>query len=637
MTAPNAIGTFKHEDAEDFLRHHAPFDRLSPDDLRFLIDRLTRIGLPAATVVAAPDLGVPDACHIVVRGEVMVTEGESAAGTQEVMLLEAGECFPIGALTGRRPPVYTFAARGAIECYRLVSADFHELLARSTVFGQFCNGYLSSLLNQSHAQMQVRMAQQATEEQSLNMDLGQLAKRAPFAVPATTPLREAFERMAEMRVGSVVVIDAGGVPTGIFTQSDLLDRVVLPGISLDQPVESVMSPAPFTLSESARACEAVLAMAMRGIRHVLVVNHVGVLTGVVSERDLFALQRVGLRQIRQEVATATDRDTLKKAAADVHQFAFNMLAQGVGAEQLTQFISALNDAITCRLIELNLQRHDLPTSEWAWLAFGSEGREEQTLSTDQDNGIVFDCPAGADREALRQTLLAFASEVNADLDACGFPLCKGNIMASNPEWCLTLDEWRQKFSSWIDTPEPTALLNATIFFDFRTLYGPARMADLMYQHLFRLSRANSAFQRMLAANALQVEPPLGIIRDFVTESEAGGPAFIDLKKFGSRLFVDAARVFALAHGIHAASTARRLRLAAQLPRGIGSEGEALIDAFNFIQLLRLRHQHMESSRGRPGDNRVVPGELNQLDRRILKETFRQARQLQQKLKLNYQL
>jgi CBS domain-containing protein len=145
---------------------------------------------------------------------------------------------------------------------------------------------------------------------------------------------------------------------------------------------------------------------------------------------------------------------LQRASRDIRQLALNLLAQGIGAEQLTQFISALNDALTRRIIELNLNRHDLYGVEYAWLAFGSEGRHEQTLSTDQDNGILYVLPEWADKEPLKLRLLEFAKDVNNDLAACGFPLCEGNIMASNPELCLTFDEWREKFGTWIREPHP---------------------------------------------------------------------------------------------------------------------------------------------------------------------------------------
>ncbi|MCE1185865.1 MAG: DUF294 nucleotidyltransferase-like domain-containing protein, partial [Rhodocyclales bacterium] len=384
---------------------------------------------------------------------------------------------------------------------------------------------------------------------------------------------------------------------------------------------------------TACAYDAALEMATHGVRHILVVDSEGRLRGVISERDLFALQRIGLRQIRSGIESANDVDALARASRDIRQLALNLLAQGIGAEQLTQFISALNDGLTRRILDLNRERLGLQDLEFSWLAFGSEGRHEQTLSTDQDNGIVFEAPAGADREALKQRLLDFAKAVNDDLAACGFPLCEGNIMASNPALCLTIDEWREKFGNWIREPHPEALLNATIFFDFRVLYGDEQLPQQLRHWLLTLTGGNPAFLKALATNALDVSPPLGKIRDFVVE----GDGTIDLKKFGARLFVDAARVLALRAGVEHTSTVQRLRQAGARVGMPAEELSAMADGFHFIQLLRLRHQHLDTDHGAPGDNRVKPEDLNELDRRILKEAFRQARKLQLRLKLDYQI
>ena len=210
-------------------------------------------------------------------------------------------------------------------------------------------------------------------------------------------------------------------------------------------------------------------------------------------------------------------------------------------------------------------------------------------------------------------------------------------MASNPALCLTLEEWEEKFAAWVRTPEPEALLNATIFFDFRPLFGQFNLAERMRIALLRQTRGNPLFLRMLAANALTVTPPLGMIRDFVADEDPEHPGCIDLKKFGSRLFIDAARVFALGHDVSVTNTVQRLKQTGAAMNVSPEEVGAAIDAFNFIQLMRLRHQHAEQQQGREGDNRVRPDDLNEVERRILKESFRQARKLQQRLKLDYQL
>ena len=334
-------------------------------------------------------------------------------------------------------------------------------------------------------------AQRIAEQQTMNSPLSSLIKREPLTTRPETPLRDVVEAMARRSIGSMIVVDEAHHPIGIFTQSDVLKRVVLPGVPLDTPINAVMSPGPHTLPHSACAYDAALAMAMHGVRHVLAVDESGSLKGVVSERDLFTLQRVGLRQIRQEIDNATSIEMLRQAAQDVRQLSLNMMAQGVGAEQLTHFISALNDTLTRRIITLNLEMHDLYGIDWAWLSFGSEGRDEQTFSTDQDNGIIFLCTDLMDRELTQLRLLDFARDVNADLDRCGFPLCSGNIMASNPALCLTLEEWEEKFAAWIRTPEPEALLNATIFFDFRALFGKLNLAERLHLSLMRQARGST--------------------------------------------------------------------------------------------------------------------------------------------------
>jgi CBS domain-containing protein len=622
----------------EFLCRHAPFDRMEPEALTFLVERLKLAYYPKDTQIVTPEMGVVTTFHILQRGKVLARQsGDLNVLDYSTMTLGPGEGFPIGSVTAQRASTNSYVALDDVFCYELAASDFLELMRQSSVFNLHCTQYIVSLLNQSRQQLQVQFAQRAAEQQTMNSPLTTIIKSVPISVSPESTIRKVIETMANGNIGSIVVVDNENRPIGIFTQSDVLKRIVLPGVSLEEPIFTVMSATPQTLPVSANAYDAALAMATYGVRHVLVVDEGDRLQGVISERDLFTLQRVGLRQIRQSIDGSADTDMLRQAASDVRQLALNMLAQGVGAEQLTQFISALNDTLTRRVVQLNLDRHDLGGIEWAWLSFGSEGRDEQTFSTDQDNGIVYLCPDGMAHEQTRMRLLDFARDVNSDLDKVGFPLCKGNIMASNPELCLTLEQWEQKFAAWVRTPEPMALLNGSIFFDFRTLFGKFSLAHGLRQTLFDLVRGNPLFLRMMAENALSVQPPLGKIRDFITDADPEHPGSIDLKKFGARLFIDAARIFALAQGVPNTNTVQRLKLAGVKMKVATHEVASIIEGFSFIQAMRLRHQHLEQERGRPGDNFVRPDQLNELERRILKESFRQARKLQQRLKLDYQV
>jgi CBS domain-containing protein len=311
-----------------------------------------------------------------------------------------------------------------------------------------------------------------------------------------------------------------------------------------------------------------------------------------------------------------------------------MLAQGVSAEPLTQLIATLNDRLAERILALEAARHDLGGVRFCWLALGSEGRHEQTFASDQDNAIVFDADRPAD--AVRARLLPFADAVNVTLDACGFPLCKGDIMARNPRWCLAAAEWRMRFGEWIRNPHPEALLNANIFFDFRPLWGEAALAGDLRTWLSAVTSDDQRFLRMMAQNALESRPPLGFFGDVQTSKEGAEAGTIDLKVQGTRIFTDAGRIFALATGADVQNTAARLRHAGAVRKVPVEETEAVVDAFYFLVLLRLRHEHLDSPDG-PRRPRIDPRTLNELDRRILKEALRLATKVQQRLALDFQL
>lgn len=471
---------------------------------------------------------------------------------------------------------------------------------------------------------------------TLHSPLAALIKRAPVTATPETTLRDAVLAMSENRVGSIIVIEPeSGRPLGIFTLRDLLHKVAAKSCDLDQLIMSLMSDSGLQmLNWRATVYQAALVMARHGIHHVIVVDAAGKLKGVVSQEDIYELQSGGGKAISGAIRSARDLAALIAAADDIRRLASRTLAEGGAAEQLTQMISTLNDHLTMRLIELTAEEFSLPRVPWCWLAFGSEGRYEQTLATDQDNGIAFAAPPG-EEETIRQALLPFAREVNQRLDACGFPLCKGKVMASNPQLCLSVEEWQQRFASWLRSSTPQALLDATIYFDFRPIFGAEELAERLRDWLRQHIPGATLFLRFMAENALRVRPPLGMIRDFSFDDHKQFPHTIDLKGSGTRLFVDVARILALANGIDATSTAERLRAAAAANKLGGEDVEAMLRGFYFIQQLRLRVQQEGTPAGLA--NRVDPDQLNELDRLILREALKQAKKLQGRIQLDYRL
>ncbi len=468
---------------------------------------------------------------------------------------------------------------------------------------------------------------------NLNTALRRLPLAPPVTVAPATTLRDTLRAIDARAADAAVIVDpASAVPLGIVTLRDAVRAIADEGCGLELPIAVVMTGGLASLSADATVHQATVLMFRRGMRHLILAENDGRLFNVVSQGDLYGMQAADSARLAETILAARSIEELAAQTRAVRRFAARRLAEGSGPETLCEWISALNDLIALQVIDLVEGRFDLPYVPWCWMVFGSEGRLEQTLLTDQDNGIVFEAAPG-EADDLRRRFQPFAAAVNDALDACGFPRCTGNIMAGNPEWCLSLAEWKQRFDNWIAVPAPEALLNASIFFDFRPLYGREDVVAELQRWLLQRVRGNAPFLRAMAVNALAQQPPLSWWRDFRLGGGAEFPHTVDLKGQGIRIFVDVLRIHALAQGIEHTNSVERLR-GARAALGLPVAEAAAITAA-FYQIQRLRLQNQVSGEFPAASNRLDPDRLHRLDRQMLKEAFRQARGLQTRLRMDY--
>lgn len=619
------------------LRRYPPFDRMATEHVEQLAAALTLEHYARGAPVLVPDGHEASRFFIVRSGLVEAAALPGSYDANELGWdLQPGDCFPVGALISHSAVSSTYTAAEDTACYALPAQAFRALLAASPPFKDFCTRRTAALLDRFRHLLHARHDAAGAGLGALDQALSGVLRRPPVTCPPDTPVQAVLDTMHRERIGAMIIADAERRPLGIFTLHDVLDRVALAQADVRLPISHFMSTNLTTLPATHRAQDAALAMVRHGIRHVIVIDD-GVVRGIVSENDLFSLQRLGMRELSSAIARTNEPQRLILFGPDIERLSRGLLAQGVASEQLTQFIASLNDALTQRIIEVLFDHPEVRAIPQCWIALGSEGRQEQTFATDQDNGIVFVEPPGLTADEIRARLLPYAQEVNRALDAAGYPLCKGDIMAGNPAWCLSLSEWKQRFASWIDSGTPEALLDAAIFFDFRPLHGDVALAATLRDWLHAHVARRPTFLHQMARNALRTRPPVGLFRDFLVDGGGEHRNTVDLKMNGTSPFVDAARIYALQCRVSHTNTVARLRAVAA-PLGIpASEAEAWTRAFLFIQLTRLRHQQARRDRGLPMNNRLNPYELNELDRLTLKEAFRQARKLQTRLALDYQL
>lgn len=616
-----------------FLQRFPPFNQMEQAHLAFLVEQCQLRFYGPGDSILKPSGGPVEHFYIVKQGRVVGERPDSADTTFEIA---TGECFPLAALLGERATRTEHKAAEDTFCLQLNKPAFIKLFALSSPFRDFALRGVSSLLDQVNQQVQQKAVETLGTQYSLNTRLGELAMRHPVTCSPHTPLREAVTLMHEQQVGSIVIVNEHKAPLGIFTLRDLRQVVADGASDFSQSIAGHMTQAPFYLSPEHSAFDAAIAMTERHIAHVCLVQDQR-LCGVVSERDLFSLQRVDLVHLARTIRNAPRVENLVAIRGEIGQLVERMLAHGASSTQITHIITLLNDHTVCRVIELTLAEKGDPGVPFSWLCFGSEGRREQTLYTDQDNGILFEAKDAVEAAEKRELLLPLAQHINQSLALCGFSLCKGNIMAGNPELCLSRVEWARRFGAFIREATPENLLGSSIYFDLRVVWGEERGCEQLRQGILDQVADNRLFQRMLAENALLRRPPVGRFREFVLTRKHGEKATLDLKVQGLTPFVDGARLLALANGIHANNTLERLRQLVDKAVIDPLDGAAYEEAYHFIQQTRMQQHQLQTRENLPYSNRVDPDSLNHLDRRILRESLRQAQRLQSSLSLRYQL
>jgi CBS domain-containing protein len=612
------------------LRAELPFSAMQVHDVNYFIESSQEAYFAPNEIILSPETGVPKCLFLLRQGTVTGQRHVSKNETVDFEV-EAGQLFSVGSVLTQRPVTTIYSAKTDCFCLLLPIEAIHELNIKSPPFLDFLKNHFKTILEKSQDNMRISFASQAYASQLHHNTLGSLPLRPPITVLPNHPIKEALEMMDEKEIGSILVADEQQQPLGILTRHDILKRIVLSQIDLSKPIAEVMSKPIQSLEFDHSIEEASHLMLDKKIRHLPVLKQ-GKVIGLVSERDLFSLQRFSTGNISSAIRAATEIKTLAQCAKNIRSYAENLLGQGVSGQRLTSMISYLNDLLTEHVIMLTMQKHQVDSQKFIWFAMGSEGRGEQTISTDQDNGMVL---ADDLTEDEIKAYLIFARAVNEALDECGFPLCKGNVMASNPYYAMRQKEWLKRCADWINGGTPQDLLNASIFFDFRGLFGEQTLLEPIKQYVKKAAQDTPRFISFLATNAMNWHVPLTMFGGIDT-TKVDGVEIIDIKANGTALVVDFARIYALALGIEVRGTEERLLAIAKAKNYDEQKGKDWVAAFNYLQMLRLKAQLLQpAGQSYLRANQLPFDSLSPVDRIVLKATFNVCQAMQQRLKLDY--
>lgn len=660
-----------------FLQNTMPFDSLSEPDLRRLVEALDVIyirqnqrlslGTQSKNVLPLNDL------HIIRRG---AFEIQCAKGGL-VDKLADGECFGVSSVLDNNPEgLFVIALEDSL-VFRLDKENFLALTQSNTHFALFFANtrvkrlsLLSKSLQQDYGKVQSGSGPAVTpvadalpaqdalmhkdslneESQTLNsvideikdQNINQLIDQGKYAqdradpamqlslpihkimsrqlvkAQADTSIRMAALQMTGARVSSLLIVEEDTL-MGIITDRDLRSRVLAKGVSTELPVTTIMTRKPTFLDESSLCIHAQLLMSERNIHHLPIVDDEQKPVGIITATDVLRNQQTSPLLMVSDINRQKSVPALAKVCQRLPRLIINLVAGDINPADMGEVLASITDNLTRRLIELAISELGVPPMKFNFLVFGSQARKEQSLGSDQDNGIMLE-RQGNDREmAYFKQLSEFVCH---GLNEAGIPFCPGNIMSSNPACRLTKDEWLKKIAYWVESSSPQALLNASIFFDMRSVYGKPEPLLELTNLLQKRAVKNSIFLATLTRNAVSSRPPLGFFRDFVLEHSGDHKNKLDLKHQGLALINDLARLYSFATSKYQVSTLKRLDWIAK--EGLLSHDYVgnLKDAWEYLSGLRLEAQQDSWQKTGVATAFLDPSSLSPLERKHLKITFK---------------
>ncbi|WP_395373260.1 DUF294 nucleotidyltransferase-like domain-containing protein [Marinicella sp. W31] len=611
MSAPTSIPAIT-----DFYAALSPFDELSEALLQQVVQS-TEVFFCDQSSHPLVDFHDP---HLFV-----IRSGEYEIRSQSGRLIDRlaeGDQFGVPSLLSGEEPSNQLVILKAGLIYRVSANVFHQLRRDDDSFERFYTKAYAHRLAQADRSVSTR---------SYNQSVGSIITRKPATVTLHAEVGEAAHIMQQRRVSSLLVLHEDTL-VGILTDRDLRNRVLAQGLSHTTAVADVMTMQPLSIQDHQSLTTALSLMLEHDIHHLPVLDSSRQVMGMITTNDVLQTQMSHPIFLLGRMRKANRREQLIQYSADLGNLLWQLMRSGTSVYEAGKIFTQVTDVLTRRLIELAIEQLGSPPMSFAWMAFGSQARMEQAANSDQDNGILLSAQPSEDQQAYFSQL---AAQVNAGLDACGFIYCPGDVMAQNPKWCVSSEQWIQYFTDWIGTPEPKALLHASIFFDMRCIYGEQSLVESLQQQVLSMAADNDIFLALMTQNALESQIPLGFFKQFVLQKDGAQKNTLDLKKNGLLPLVEITRIHALAAQTTAVNTLERLNTMAAEKYLNSDDVASLTDSYRFIARLRFEHQIQCWQQGLAANNHLAPDAISRLQQKHLKSAFSVLADAQQGLKMRY--
>lgn len=623
-----------------FLQSTPPFNLLSKDDLLKLTEQIEVLSYQPNEVIHQQNHQKLKGIEVVVSGSFETFFLDNKNQQRRIEFYHPTEVIGgISILFNKRKPLKTVIAKEGSTTYFIPRKEFKKLCTDNEEFFEyFANDFGKRMLDEEYAHFYKSNISSQDNfllvDQLYSTKIGDISYKKVISCAPSTPIFEAALKMAEHKTSCLFIEDQPQQYIGFVTDITLRDKVIGQRLSADHPISEVMDEHIISISTDAYVYEAVLMMFSSKSRYLLVKNEDQVV-GFLSRNRLLSEQAQSPLVFIQSVKSAVNSDDLRRKWQKVPGIVSQLLSRGVHAEIVNEVVTTIADTISTKIIEEVIQKLGPPPAKFVFMVLGSEGRKELSLKTDQDNALIYEDTSAERRAAVRTYFLDFAGQVSDKLNAVGFVYCKGDYMASNPNWTHSLAHWKYNYQSWIEEALPEAAVKFAAFFDCRAIYGDlALMEELRAFVDQELQKPIEKFYVYLAKNALQYEPPLTYFRNIKTQKVAQKEVF-DIKTAMTPI-VDLVRVYALQNRIfQKENTGERLKALKNLNVFSEKQFNELMQSYYYLMGLRLKHQADQINNQTEPDNFIEINQLTKIEKVTLIEIFKTIQNFQSGIKMRF--
>ncbi len=630
----------------DFLKEFPPFNLLDRDVLMRISESiLVQYRQPGEVIFRQGD--VPGTHIYIVREGAVHLLRESDGESRMVEQCDEGDVFGIRPLLASDNYALTAKAEEESLIYAVNVEGFREVLENNPrVAFYLASTFAAGIGEKYRKEGKPMLFLEQDKMVDANFPLVEIQSLEKSKEPVTclpdTYIRQAAAVMSNNEVGSIIIVNEERQPVGIVTDKDLRSKVATGAVSLEKPITAIMSSPVITVGPNITVADVQIEMVKHRINH-LCITEDGTpdspVIGVLSEHDLMVVQGNNPALLIREVRRCKNGGELRNIRERAEELLKKYIYQEVAIAFISTVMSEVNDELITQAIklcqaEMDEEGHRRPSADFCWMALGSEGRQEQLLRTDQDNALIFEDVPEKDYEPTKSYYLRLAGKVTRILHEIGYEYCPGDMMASNPNWCLSLEEWKKQFAKWIFEPSPKAVMYCTIFFDYRPVYGLKELSAQLTEHIFRIIDGQAIFLGFLAKDAMQNPPPLTFFRNFVVESSGEHKDEFDIKARAMMPLADSARVLILDAKVGKINnTFRRFEKLAELEPKNKELYEQAADAYEIL----MRYRALQGLKNKDSGRYFNPSELSKMERVNLRNCFQPIKELQSLLSTRYQL